>query len=365
MRSASTASRRARHFGLFLCLLSWSAWAQGDPPAKAEQPSPERTQPQPLALSGGVYLWHYEPLSDLAQRNTELNVAWLAVEAAAGSFGVHVESRIRGNRLRPYYGSNFWVQEAYVSWRSALGTLKGGKLYSRFGRFWDDSFYGNLGYYDGIKLDPDVGLSFEGARPLTPSFDLEYAAQYFVVDGLTNGSLEDRDTVSVFGAHQRNGQVLRFGGVHRASDLITVSGGLSGQHFEADLPGPSADDHVYRYGSELALGLGPLRIHGEYIRQRGRSVVDHPLPAMPSDTNDYWQGGAQAEWRWLAARYNLSAVYYHDGDVREVLHQPGLTLTLNAHLAILAEYVYWRRHLDEGPTTTMDHSLNFVLYASF
>src|SRR5262245_29735989 len=109
-----------------LCALSSSAWAQ-----KESTPPP----PQPFTINGGVYLWYYEPFLSPATKTTELNVAWLTVEGAFGDFGIYLEPRLRTSRLRPYYTSNFWLQEAYVRWQSAVGTVKAGKLYTRFGRF--------------------------------------------------------------------------------------------------------------------------------------------------------------------------------------------------------------------------------------
>jgi hypothetical protein len=106
-------------------------------------------------------------------------------------------------------------------------------------------------------------------------------------------------------------------------------------------------------------------VYGESIRQSGRSVVDHPLPDMASSANDYWQGGVQARWRWLAGRYNVGAVRYHDVGVAEVLHEPGLTVTFDDHLALYAEYVYWRRHAERARPVIVDHSLNLALHAFF
>jgi hypothetical protein len=329
----------------------------------APAPAPAPATPT-VTVSGGAYLWHYEPLLPDAKNNTELYAAWIDLDTSIGDFGFHFEPRFRDSKLRPYYNSNFWVQEVYASWKSPAGVLKVGKLYSRFGRFWDASFYGNLSYFDGIKLDPDVGVSFEGTQPIATGLDLEYAAQYFIVDGLTNGSLQDRDTVSVPGGRQRNGAVARVATVYKPVDPWAVTAGLSGQRFEADFDAAKNDD-VMRVGAELDVALGPASVYGEYIHQKGFSVANYPAPAMASEDNDYWQVGAQGHWRWLAARYNLSAVTYNDVSVTEVLHQPGVTVTVNEKLSLLTEYIFWRRYVDEGTDVTMDKSLNFIVYAAF
>ena len=331
--------------------------SQEKPPA--EDPAKPR-----LDLNGGAYLWHYAPFVEAYDSNTELYAAWLVADAKFGDFGFHFEPRFRDSKLRPFYNSNFWVQEVYAYWKNPVGILKVGKLYSRFGLFWDASFYGNLAYFDGVKLDPDVGASFEGSRKLSPMVELGYAVQYFAIDGLTNGSLQDRDTVSIMGARQRNGVVARVGGTFRPAEPYSITVGASGQHFEADFPmGPPDDDNVFRFGGDVELARDTAKIYGEYFRQSGYSVVGYPV-GMPSDSNAYWQVGAQYGWKMLAGRYNLSGVSYEDADVSEILHQPGVTITLHPQLALLGEYVYWRQNTP-ADGVTMDHSFNFIVYASF
>ena len=75
--------------------------------------------------------------------------------------------------------------------------LKAGKLYSQFGRFWDGVFYGNIPYFDGLKLDTDIGLSWEQHVQAGDAVAIDYSAQFFAQDGSTNGSLQGRDTLSI------------------------------------------------------------------------------------------------------------------------------------------------------------------------
>ena len=77
-----------------------------------------------------------------------------------------------------------WIEEAYGWLTAGPVTLQAGKIYSRLGLFWDNSFYGNIQAFDGLKVDPDYGLAVEGS--LGERAGLAFAAQYFLVDGRTN-----------------------------------------------------------------------------------------------------------------------------------------------------------------------------------
>ncbi len=125
---------------------------------------------------------YYLPLEGDAKHDLSLYFASLVFDAKYEPFGLHVEPRFRDTKLRPYYGSNVWVQEAYGYVKSDPVTVKVGKVYTRFGKFWDNSFYGNLPYFDGLKLSPDLGVSTAlAALPKGPLRFNAYA-QYFVND---------------------------------------------------------------------------------------------------------------------------------------------------------------------------------------
>src|ERR1019366_1019745 len=117
---------------------------------------------QPLELAG-------------AKNNLSLFFANLVVDAKSGIWGLHVEPRFRDTKLRGFFGGTSWAQEVYASVSlNRETTLKVGKEYSHFGLFWDNSFYGNVQVYDGLKLDPDYGLSLEGGYATAEQAGLRY-----------------------------------------------------------------------------------------------------------------------------------------------------------------------------------------------
>lgn len=344
----------------------------GEPPREPGLPAvdptavPAEGDGEPaLDVHGGVFLWHYEPTGD-ADALTEIYAVYLLLDVDLGDFGFHLQPRLRDTKLRPYFTSNVWLQEAYVSWApDALGgdVLKAGKVYSRLGKFWDGSFFGNVPYLDGLKLDPDLGLSLEGSRHLAGEWDFDYALQLFPSDGRTNGSLQDRDTLSVPGGRQRDELVARFAPVLSLGEGRALSTGISGQAFRADL-GSAGEDDVLRGALDVQLDWNRWTLYAEHVRQAGRSVVDFPLPGMASDDVAYWWSGVEHRWGPVALRFNYSTGDYDDADVRETIYQPGIVYTVNENLALMLEFDYWER-VQPGRDAIVDRSLNFVIDLHF
>jgi hypothetical protein len=378
---------------MLLCFVATSVADAGDAPsAPAEPPTPPPPIPAPvgpappppalgatngltLELHGGAYLWLYEPLLDGAKADLSLYFANLVVDAnytaidvqgTAVKTGFHFEPRFRDTKLRSYFGSNVWVQEAYGHADIGSVVVKAGKVYGRFGKFWDNSFYGNLPYFDGLKLSPDLGISAEISASPSSALRLNAYAQYFFNDGVTNGSLPNRDTVSVAGARKRNEVIARVEPTYAINDDASVSLGLSAQYFQADLPAPVGEQGVTRLGADVTLSpVKGLSIYADYAWQHGQHVTDYPSPGAASRRTHYLLTGVEYVTKWrLTGRFNLSYVDYSDLAVTEVLYQPGLVLKVHDHMSLIAEYVYWNR--DQATSSAkVDHSVNFILNASF
>lgn len=369
------------------------------------QPAPEtmiapRPSAKPLlpdwlsgvTLGGGVLLWYYQPLA-VPSAQSDVSVFWarLLVDGKWGIFSLHIEPRFRDTPLRTesttvngasvltYAQDNqAWLQEAYaqVDFDDGQAHLKVGKEYSHLGFFWDNSFYGNVQVYDGLKLDPDYGASLEGDvgksdQPLS----LSWWAQYFVIDGQTNVSLPNRDTISVPGARRRNqaiGRVeprINFAGA-------TVAVGLSGEFLQADLPVLGTQD-VWRGALDATITLGGLELLGELQHQKGRNVTSFPLPFDPTTGTpgssadvDHAQVGGEYTLGPVTARYYVSMGNYKNiplpggGTVthNEWLHVPALSVAVNPHVVVLGELVFWQ-HDTPTTSTLVDRSFNLTLNA--
>jgi|HubBroStandDraft_1064217.scaffolds.fasta_scaffold00734_10 hypothetical protein len=345
-----------------------------------------------VTLGAGVLLWYYQPIVPRApsvENNVSVFWARLLVDGKRGIFGFHLEPRFRDSPLRStsttVNGANVltytqndhaWLQEAYASvdLEALHAQLKIGKEYSHLGYFWDNSFYGNIQVYDGLKLDPDYGASLEGAVGKSDDpLGLGYWAQYFVVDGSTNVSLPGRDTISVPGARRRNQTIVRL------EPRLNVGGataalGLSGEYLQADLPtiGPQ---NVWRAAVDATLTYSGAKILAELQHQDGRNVTDFPLVSTPttpgSSANvDHAQIGGEYTYGAVTGRYNASLGSYNNIPlatggtitIKEWLHVIGVGVVVSPNVSVLGELVFWER---DTPTSSalVDRSFNVTVHA--
>lgn len=372
-------------FRLVVALGGWTGEALGAPvPGPGEEPRPlPRDEPRlperalaekssarvpAFDLGGGIAIYFYQPTNGwdnqfLVYTNLRFTARW-------DRFGLYFEPRLSNEKMRPYYDGLAWVHQAYLSFDQAPFTLKIGKLYKQLGLFWDNTFYGNIQVYEGLKFDPNSGVSLEAK--LGKRMGAALWAQYFVVDGHTNASLSGRDTISIPGARRRNTFTARLQPFFELGVGSRLELGLSAEHFTADLP---EDSHgVDRFALDVKLTAGGFGMWGEVLRQRGANVTDFPYAGDPDATppvsgrssahNTYLLAGAEYALGPVTFRYNLSIARYDDVVVQEVLHLPGVGVALHEHVSFLAEYAIWNRFTREG-TVDYDHSLNLTLLGHF
>jgi hypothetical protein len=356
-----------------------------EPPATVRAGTPSPALPdwlRSLSIGGGAILWYFQPVSTGATRNVDLFFANLLLDGKFGAVGLHIEPRFRDSRLRAFFPGPVWAQEVYASVTLAPGTvIKAGKAYSHFGLFWDNSFYGNVQVYDGLKLDPDYGLSLEGAIHADAPSGLRYYAQYFLVDGQTNVSLAGRDTISVPDgqggyARRRNQAILRIEPFFKPTDTTTITAGASGEFLQAALPGPVGTKNVLRAGGDLSVAIRHAAIWGEYIYQNGQTVTSFPIagtpgtatsPAVPGQAsahNHYVLAGAQYVYRDVTLRYNVSTGRYGDLSISEWMHVPAVAVAVGNNLTVLGEYVSWTRYAPGG-NSLVDRSVDVTLNGHF
>jgi hypothetical protein len=321
-----------------------------------------------VSLSGGIALYYYQPTN--GWQNQFLIYTSLRFDARFKPFGLHFEPRLSNEKMRSYYDSLAWIQEAYLFVDASPIVLKVGKIYKQLGLFWDGTFYGNIQVYEGLKLDPNAGLSLEGK--LGEKLGVAFWAQFFVVDGHTNASLVGRDTISIAGARRRNTLLGRVQPFWQLSKTAKLALGLSGEHFEADLP--SGSNSVWRGAVDVKLTWAGLGFWGEALHQSGANVDAFPypgdgtvrpaVPARASARNTYLLAGAEYTFSPVTFRYNLSIARYSDVLVEEVLHVPGVGFRFNDNTSFLAEYASWLRHSREG-SADVDQSLNLTWMGHF
>jgi hypothetical protein len=385
----------------------------------------------PFRLGAGVYLFYYQPLDYTTFSPTDRNgyfqvyAFYLKLDKEVvlrhGAIGAHAEIRMRdgghvgaggaNQYLRSFFSSNIWFQELYAYYRPwSFLNIKAGKIYRKVGIFWDDSFFGNIQYFDGNKLVPDWGVSFEGNRDFVRGkLAIEYSAQYFYNGGGTNGSLDygrtlgapetaptvqavrdysptaegATDSAGTRMSELEHGVDARLAMTLRPNKLLFVTAGVSGLNARVarvwktglTLMPASDQSQFSQLAGELTIGgsAGPVgwRLIGEVLRQFGPGMRDA----------DYVLAGAKATWHGLAAYLNCSYVRYAlSPAIQEYILQPGITYTIGGGLAVLVEYDEWQRKdprgvafplqaAAAGGTTTdfyaIDRSVNVVLAYSY
>lgn len=337
-----------------------------DAPIEAATPVPEPVAVHDhVAIGGGAIVYLYQPLRE-GRGNVGVFFANLLLDAKWGAFGLHLEPRFRDTKLRPFFDGPAWLQEAYASASFAPFTIKAGKVYKRSGGlFWDNSFFGNVQVYDGLKLDPNYGISVEGS--VGDELGLDFALQYFVVDGLTNVSLQGRDTISIPGARRRHTKAAKLEPWLKFGEGGELRLGGSIEHFVADIP--DAHDRVLRGGADLKVTYdlgeaGSVGAWGEFVHQSGRHVIDHPAAGTASNNTNYVLAGGQYSFWKLTARYNFSNANYKSVDIKETLHVPGLGVAVNEQITVLGELAHWRQYTPAG-TIKYNDSLNVTLSGRF
>ncbi|MDQ2645735.1 MAG: hypothetical protein M3020_18105 [Myxococcota bacterium] len=332
------------------------------PPKEAAAPPEPKHEPDDwtrrVRVAGGIALYYYQPTN--GWDNQFLVYSNLRFDAAYEGFGLHFEPRLSNEKMRPFYDGLAWIQEAYLYAGDDALRLKVGKIYKQVGLFWDNSFYGNIQVYEGLKFDPGAGFSLEAK--LGEKLGVNAFAQFFVVDGHTNASLVGRDTISIPGARRRNTLAARLQPFAQLSRSARLELGFSGERFDAELP--EATHSVQRLAVDAKLSWGALGFWGEVLHQSGANVNAHPLPGAASSDNTFLLAGVEYALAPLVFRYNLSLARYSELSVDEVLHLPAIGIRFEEHVSFLAEYALWHRYTPDG-RSDVDESLNLTWLGHF
>lgn len=340
-----------------------------------------------LSIHGALWLWFYQPLAQTQSPTPaatapgpndhifEIYSAGIELGARMDRFGVYLNPRFRDTKLRPFFMSNVWVQQGYLSYDAPHALVKLGKVENELSRMGDETFYQSVIYFDGIKYEHDLGISVEGSFSWESGFGLGYVAQYFPADGHTNGSLQDRETSWVTGAKRQHIGVVRIEPSYRFNKDASLRVGAAAEVFQVDL-GQGTKGAVVRADADASFVYGPARLFGEAVVQIGKSVTAYPIAPVPatataaaipgqaSGHNYYGLAGAAVRlWRFVP-RYAFSVVRYADAGVTETIHVPGLTFLAHDNVSVMVEYGYWPR-LDPRKTWLLDSSLNVVASGKF
>ena len=259
--------------------------------------------------------------------------------------GVHSELRIREqDKFRSFFTTRTWFWELYGWVDTPAGRFKGGKIWRRFGLDWDGSFWGNVQYYDGFKLNPDLGLSWENTWNVSDGFKVDGFAQFFIHEDGINGSIAGSDSESVVGSNQRNTGVVRLIPTWTFSDQSTLALGLSGLAGEI-VNNPmhvSVPDQVLgSWAVDLTYNTARWKVFGEVLQAYGvRNPVRYTSGGPSNLTTDVLVGTHYRQGP-VTYRVSYSAGFDENPSGWQQIWVPGVTIALTKNIDFYAEWSRW------------------------
>ena len=292
-----------------------------------------------------------------------------SVEICDGKVGAHLEYRLRdGDTFRSFFDSKFWSYEAYGYLQTAGGgTLKAGQIWKRFGLDWDGVFFGNAPYFDGFKLDPDYGLSWEKTIEVDSRFKIDTFTQFFFHEDGVNGSFGGADPESVPGYNERNTGVIRVVPTWTCCDGSTLALGFSGLAGQIDSSQPGLPDD----------NVGAWAVDATYTKDRWKLFAEGSQAYGVFNPTRYVSGGASNKITNLltGVHYNCGPITYRCSysasiDDNPHAHQDlvvlGTTTKVTKNVDFYFEYVFEQVHGNANQDViTFFNSLEFIVYWHF
>lgn len=259
------------------------------------------------------------------------------------TIGIHSEMRFREEKwTRSSVDSIFWPYETYGYITTPIGVFKAGQIRRRMGLDWDGSFYGNTAFYDGLKLNADVGVSWERTFWVKPQFSIETHAQYFFREDGINGALLGGDSESTTALRLQNNAILRAVPTWWFSPTSNIALGLTGSLGQIEAQNPFFNDHTFSaWGIDLTYTCGNFKTYGEVLQSHGAlNPVRYVSGGLSDRTTNYLVGMSYVTgpFTW---RVNYSAGFDRNPNGHQHMFVPGVTLALTKNIDLYLEYVKW------------------------
>ena len=284
--------------------------------------------------------------------------------------GAHAELRLREQqKFRSFFTTRTWFWELYGWVDTPVGRFKGGKIWRRFGLDWDGSFWGNVPYYDGFKLNPDLGLAWEKTWTFADDFKVDSFAQFFVHEDGINGSIAGADSESVVGSSQRNTGIVRLIPTWTFSDQSTLALGLSGMAGEiVNNPIHVSVPHqvLGAWAIDLTYSTARWKVFGEVLQAYGVRNPKRFTSGGPSDLTTDVLVGMHYRVGPVTYRVSYSAGFDEHPSGWQQLWVPGATVALTKNIDFYAEWSRWDVYRTSGPASVNSHRVfqdgfNFVI----
>ena len=301
----------------------------------------------------GTYFWFV----DLDPR---LKLDTRSVDAV----GAHVEFRFRESpdKFRSFIKHRYWFYEAYGYVDTPAVRIKAGQIWKRFGLDWDNSWWGDVQYFDGLKLDTAYGLSWENTWKPAARFKVDSFVQYFGQEANVSGSLGGANTQSIAGAHERNLGVIRVVPTWQLSHSSSIAVGLSGLTGDVHFPPGVAPDTTQRaWAADATYTVGGLSVFAEFDRSFGVLNPTHYISGGPSDAVTDTLAGIAYRYGPVTYRFDYSSGRAAHPTGHQHIWIPGVTIALSKSTNLYAEYVYWDGKNRLGQHSVLENGYQLVL----
>jgi hypothetical protein len=294
----------------------------------------------------------------------EMDFACPRCGECAPQWGFHGQVRFRDESLfRTFFEEQVWLYEGYffVDFPT-IGKFKAGKIWKRFGYDWDGTFWGNVPYYDGMKLDPDWGVSWEKVWNAGKRFEVNAFLQFFAMEDGVNGSIAGADPESTGVFDEENTFVARVQPRWRFTKNMSLAVGVSalwGQ-VTGQVAG-AGDDDLLQYAADVEFQWCGLKAFAEYAHSDGTQNPAHYVTGGPSDIYDTLWAGIEYKIGPFTPRVVWShGEYENPGGSQDILLAGG-TVELTSWLTLYLEYVHWTVQADGGPEIQFEDGVQIVL----
>jgi hypothetical protein len=276
--------------------------------------------------------------------------------------GFHTQIRAREDGpFRPFFDNDVYPWETYGYAKTVYGNFKAGQIWKRIGLDWDGCFYGNTAYFDGYKLDPDIGVSWEHTFKGDNGFKMDAFAQYFIREDGMNGTITGGDAESSEDIEERNTFVGRIVPTWTFADQSSFALGLSGSigQLESDLP--QYDDTFKAWAVDATYTNGNFKLFGEVTQGLGVTNATRYVSGGASDEVTNYLVGASYKTGPVTWRMNYSAGFDKNPGGEQHLWLPAATIALTPNVDLYAEYVKWTVQADGKAESIFEDGFQLIL----
>ncbi len=287
------------------------------------------------------------------------------MEAGSGGpkIGAHLDVRARDGdaSFRPFYESNLWLWEAYGWIDIHDAKIKAGKIWRRFGLDWDGTWYGNVAYFDGWKLDPDWGASVEHTCKFQNGISMPTFAQVFVADDDVNGSISGADAESDTHASERGSIVLRAVPTWTSEKMGEFAAGASWKAGKISRHGES--EHTVTAGAlDATWTKGGLKLFAEWMQTVGERNSAFYVTGGDTSRSTITEVGANYTYKFATLKGTVSHGEYQHPGGDQVLYLVGVDLAVTKNVVFTVEYVRWDTKASSGgPRAFYEDGISFVI----